>query len=147
MFMDRSFDSVKQALTSTYSMQHEIGRGGMAVVYLAQDLKHNRRVAIKILRPELAVAIGTERFLNEVRVTANLQHPNIVPLHDSGRVEDFVYFIMPYVEGESLANRPEFRPDVLLRAVAKGERCAKDQRITAACPGRTSYLESARRLS
>ncbi len=90
------------ALTGRYTVQREIGRGGMATVYLAEDLKHHRSVAIKVLRPELAAALGPERFLREITITAKLDHPNILPLLDSGQAGDFLYYVMPFVEGESL---------------------------------------------
>ena len=93
------------ALADRYRIERELGAGGMATVYLAQDLKHDRRVAIKVLRPELAAVIGAERFLTEIRTTANLQHPHILPLFDSGAADGFLYYVMPYVEGESLRDR------------------------------------------
>ena len=77
----------------------------MATVYLAEDLRHHRKVAVKVLRPELAAVIGAERFLAEIRTTANLQHPHILPLHDSGEAGSFLYYVMPFVEGESLRDR------------------------------------------
>ena len=77
----------------------------MATVYLAHDLKHDRRVAVKVLRPELAVVIGADRFLAEIKLTANLQHPHILPLHDSGAADGFLYYVMPFIEGESLRDR------------------------------------------
>jgi serine/threonine-protein kinase len=77
-------DSLRDALADRYTLERELGRGGMATVYLARDLKHDRQVALKVLRPELAAALGAERFLAEIRVTANLQHPNLLPLFDSG---------------------------------------------------------------
>ena len=77
----------------------------MAIVYLASDLRHDRPVALKVLRPDLAAAIGAERFLQEIKTTANLQHPHIVPLHDSGEVDGVVYYVMPFVEGEGLRER------------------------------------------
>jgi eukaryotic-like serine/threonine-protein kinase len=86
-------------------MERELGAGGMATVYLAHDLRHDRRVAIKVLRPELAAVIGAERFLAEIRTTANLQHPHILPLFDSGAAGSFLYYVMPYIEGESLRDR------------------------------------------
>ena len=95
------------ALADRYRIEREIGQGGMATVYLARDLRHEREVAIKVLRPELAAALGSERFLAEIRTTANLQHPGILPLHDSGSVEGIPYYVMPYVEGESLRDRLE----------------------------------------
>ncbi|NIQ54679.1 MAG: protein kinase, partial [Gammaproteobacteria bacterium] len=81
--------------------------GGMATVYLAQDLKHRRQVALKVLRPELAAVVGAERFLAEIETTANLQHPHILPLFDSGEADSFLFYVMPYVEGESLRERLE----------------------------------------
>jgi serine/threonine-protein kinase len=93
------------ALADRYRLEGELGAGGMATVYLAQDLKHDRKVAIKVLRAELAAVIGAERFLSEIKTTANLQHPHILPLHDSGTADSFLYYVMPYVEGESLRDR------------------------------------------
>ncbi|HZJ01354.1 MAG TPA: protein kinase [Gemmatimonadaceae bacterium] len=93
------------ALADRYHIDRELGAGGMATVYLAEDLKHNRKVAVKVLKPELAVAIGAERFLAEIKTTANLQHPHILALHDSGEVNGTVFYVMPYVEGESLRDR------------------------------------------
>jgi serine/threonine-protein kinase len=93
---------LKTALADRYVIEQELGAGGMATVYLAHDVKHNRKVALKVLRPELAAVIGAERFLKEIEVTANLQHPHILPLHDSGEADTFLYYVMPYVEGETL---------------------------------------------
>jgi eukaryotic-like serine/threonine-protein kinase len=93
------------ALADRYRIERELGAGGMATVYLAQDLKHDRPVAVKVLRPELAAVIGAERFVVEIRTTANLQHPHILPLHDSGEADSFLFYVMPYVEGESLRDR------------------------------------------
>jgi tRNA A-37 threonylcarbamoyl transferase component Bud32 len=93
------------ALAGRYAIDRELGQGGMATVYLAQDLRHDRKVAIKVLRPELAAVIGADRFLSEIRTTANLNHPHILPLHDSGQAESFLYYVMPFVEGESLRDR------------------------------------------
>jgi len=98
-------DRLRAALADRYTIDHEIGRGGMATVYLAHDVRHDRKVAVKVLRPELAAVLGAERFLNEIKVTANLQHPHILPLHDSGEADSFVYYVMPYVEGETLRDR------------------------------------------
>jgi serine/threonine protein kinase/tetratricopeptide (TPR) repeat protein len=94
-----------EALSDHYRIQRELGQGGMATVYLAEDLKHNRKVAIKVLNPELAAALGAERFLREITTTANLRHPHILPLYDSGEAGGFLYYVMPYVEGESLRDR------------------------------------------
>src|SRR5256712_2524663 len=96
---------LQTALTGRYTIERELGRGGMAIVYLAQDLKHRRSVAIKVLHPELAAAVGTDRFLREIEIAASLTHPHIVPLHDSGEADGFAYYVMPYVEGESLRER------------------------------------------
>ena len=93
------------ALADRYRIERELGAGGMATVYLAQDLKHDRKVAIKVLRPELAAVIGAERFLSEIKTTANLQHPHILPLHDSGEADSFLFYVMPYVEGETVRDR------------------------------------------
>ena len=92
-------------LADRYRVEREIGAGGMATVYLAHDLRHDRRVAIKVLRPELAAIIGGARFLAEIRTTAHLQHPHILPLFDSGEADSFLYYVMPYVEGDSLRDR------------------------------------------
>ncbi len=93
------------ALADRYTIQRELGAGGMATVYLAEDVKHRRKVAVKVLRPELAAVIGAERFLHEIETTANLQHPHILPLHDSGTVDGTVFYVMPFVDGESLRDR------------------------------------------
>ena len=98
-------DSVRQALSGRYQIVREIGRGGMATVYLAQDLKHPRQVALKVLRPEVAGALGADRFLKEIELAARLQHPHILGLLDSGTAGDVLYYVMPYVEGESLRHR------------------------------------------
>ena len=93
------------ALGRSYSLVRELGAGGMATVYLARDLKHERDVAIKVLHPDLAAALGAERFLTEIRTTANLQHPHILPLHDSGEAGGFLFYVMPFVDGETLRTR------------------------------------------
>ena len=103
--MTEQLDRLKAALADRYSIERELGSGGMATVYLARDLKHDRQVAVKVFRPELAAALGTERFFREIKITANLQHPHILPLHDSGEAGGFLYYVMPYVEGESLRDR------------------------------------------
>ena len=93
------------ALSDRYRIERELGAGGMATVYLARDERHDRNVALKVLKPELAAVIGADRFLNEIKTTANLQHPHILPLHDSGAVDGTVWYVMPLVEGESLRDR------------------------------------------
>ncbi|HQR18057.1 MAG TPA: protein kinase, partial [Gemmatimonadales bacterium] len=86
------------ALADRYRIERELGAGGMATVYLAEDMRHGRMVALKVLRPELAATLGSERFFREIQVAARLQHPHILPLHDSGEAGGFLYFVMPYVE-------------------------------------------------
>src|SRR5688572_32166505 len=98
-------DRLRTALTQSYTIDRELGRGGMATVYLAQDAKHDRLVALKVLHPDLAASLGPERFLREIKLAARLNHPHILPLHDSGDADGFLYYVMPYVEGESLRER------------------------------------------
>ncbi len=98
-------DHLASALGDRYRIERELGQGGMATVYVAEDVKHRRRVALKVLKPELAAVIGADRFLREIETTAKLQHPHILPLHDSGVVEGTAFYVMPYVEGESLRDR------------------------------------------
>src|SRR5690242_13169300 len=93
------------ALRDRFAFERELGRGGMGLIFLARDLRHNRQVAVKLIRPELASVVGSERFLREIQLAAQLQHPNIVPVYDSGECEDTLYYVMPYVEGESLRAR------------------------------------------
>src|SRR6266704_722731 len=93
------------ALAGRYAIERELGAGGMATVYLARDLKHDRDVALKILRPELAAVLGAERFLQEIRISARLDHPHILTLIDSGESDDFVWYVLPYVRGESLREK------------------------------------------
>ncbi|HSM04649.1 MAG TPA: serine/threonine-protein kinase, partial [Longimicrobiales bacterium] len=95
------------ALEGRYHIERELGVGGMATVYLADDLRHERKVALKVLKPELAAVVGADRFLAEIKTTANLQHPNILPLFDSGEADGFLFYVMPLVEGESLRDRIE----------------------------------------
>ncbi|HUQ48182.1 MAG TPA: protein kinase [Gemmatimonadaceae bacterium] len=96
---------LKEALSERYDIKREIGAGGMATVFLAQDLRHDRPVALKLLNPELGAVLGPERFLAEIRVTANLQHPNLLPLFDSGASDGLLYYVMPFVDGETLRAR------------------------------------------
>ena len=97
--------SLNAVLAGRYEIAREIGAGGMATVYLARDVKHDRQVALKVLKPELGAVLGVERFLAEIKVTANLQHPNLLPLFDSGEAGGLLFYVMPYVEGESLRAR------------------------------------------
>ncbi len=92
---------LESALAGRYRIERKLGEGGMASVYLAEDIKHERKVALKILKPELAAVIGAERFLAEIKTTANLQHPHILPLFDSGEAEGFLYYVMPFIDGET----------------------------------------------
>ncbi len=103
--MNHILDRLKAALSDRYAIQEEVGAGGMATVYLARDLKHDRQVAVKVLRPELAAALGAERFHREIKIAAQLQHPHILPLLDSGEVDGFLYYVMPYVKGVSLREK------------------------------------------
>jgi len=93
------------ALADRYRIERELGAGGMATVYLAEDLKHHRQVAIKVLRPELAAVLGADRFVQEIQTTAQLQHPHILPLFDSGEADGFLFYVMPYIEGETLREK------------------------------------------
>jgi serine/threonine-protein kinase len=111
------------ALADRYRLERELGSGGMATVYLAEDLKHRRRVAIKVLHPELSAVIGSERFLKEIELTANLQHPHILPLYDSGAADTFLYYVMPYIDGETLRVRLERERQL---PVASAVRIAKE---------------------
>jgi serine/threonine-protein kinase len=103
--MSKNTGAISTALADRYKIVSHLGEGGMAAVYLAEDLKHERKVAVKVLRPELAAVIGADRFLHEIKLTAALQHPNILALYDSGAADNFLYYVMPYVEGESLRDR------------------------------------------
>ena len=102
--MNYAINSVR-SLAARYTIQRELGSGGMATVFLGWDVKHKRQVAVKILKPELSVSLGAERFLREIETTANLRHPHIVPLYDSGEAHGALYYVMPFVEGESLRER------------------------------------------
>jgi eukaryotic-like serine/threonine-protein kinase len=97
--------ALADALRHRYTLERELGRGGMATVYLARDLRHNRSIAVKVLHPELAASLGSERFLREIQIAGQLSHSNILPLHDSGEADGLLYYVMPYVEGNSLRQR------------------------------------------
>jgi len=98
-------ERLETALDGKYRIERKLGEGGMATVYLAEDIKHKRKVALKILRPELAAVIGAERFLTEITTTANLQHPHILPLFDSGAADGYLYYVMPFIDGETLGQK------------------------------------------
>ncbi len=100
--MTQPLARLSAALSDRYTIERELGQGGMATVYLAQDLKHDRQVALKVLKPELAAVIGAERFVVEIKTTAALQHPHILPLFDSGTADSFLYYVMPFIDGETL---------------------------------------------
>src|SRR5687767_11449671 len=98
-------DRLTSALAGRYRVERELGAGGMATVYLAEDLKHDRKVAIKVLKPELAAVLGAERFVIEIKTTAALQHPHILPLFDSGTADSFLFYVMPFIDGETLRDK------------------------------------------
>ena len=125
--MPALLDRITSAFATRYPIERELGRGGMATVYLARDPTHGRLVAVKVFRPELAASGGRERFLREVQVAARLTHPHILPLHDSGEVEGLPYYIMPYIDGESLRDR-----------LQREHRLELDQARAFSCRGRSS---------
>ncbi|HEX9690593.1 MAG TPA: serine/threonine-protein kinase, partial [Gemmatimonadales bacterium] len=98
-------ERLSSALADRYQIERRLGEGGMATVYLAEDLKHKRKVALKVLKPDLAAVLGAERFVQEITTTAQLQHPHILPLFDSGTADGFLFYVMPYIEGETLRNK------------------------------------------
>jgi len=116
-------ERLESALAGRYRIERKLGEGGMASVYLAEDLKHERKVALKILRPELAAVIGAERFLSEIKTTANLQHPHILPLFDSGEAGGYLYYVMPYIDGETLRDKLDREKQL---GVQESLRIAKD---------------------
>ncbi|MBA3659505.1 MAG: protein kinase, partial [Gemmatimonadales bacterium] len=131
--MPDPLDQLRAALSGHYEIERQIGQGGMATVYLALDGKHDRQVAVKVLRPELAASLGADRFLREIKTAARLQHPNILALYDSGVADGFLYYVMPFVEGESLRDRLNREqqlplPDAiqLTCEVAEALQCAHD---------------------
>ncbi len=103
--MSEQFERLKLSLADRYVLEGKLGVGGMATVYLAQDMKHRRKVAVKVLRPEFAATVGADRFLREIEIAARLTHPHIVPVHDSGEADGLLFFVMPHVDGESLRDR------------------------------------------
>ena len=103
--MPEQLAKLREALAGRYDIDRELGRGGMATVYRARDVQHDRWVALKVLHPELAASLGAERFQREIKLAASLQHPHILGVYDSGSVEGYLWFTMPFVEGESLRDR------------------------------------------
>src|SRR5213594_1022976 len=124
---------LRDALADRYAVERELGRGGMATVFLAEDLKHRRPVAIKVLHPDLAAAVGADRFLREIQIAARLQHPHILPLYDSGAASGLLFYVMPYVEGESLRDRLDREKQLSLEETL---------RITAEVAGALAYAHS-----
>src|SRR5215203_6035248 len=112
-------ESLRAALAGRYNLARELGAGGMATVYLAHDLRHDRKVAIKVLKPELAAVLGADRFIQEIKTTASLQHPHILPLFDSGSADGILFYVMPYIEGvtirEKLNRETQFGVDEAVR--------------------------------
>jgi len=100
-------DQLQDTFGTAYTVERELGSGGMATVYLAEDVRHRRKVALKVLHPELSAVLGPERFLKEIELTANLQHPHILPLFDSGEMNGRLFYVMPFIEGETLRRRLE----------------------------------------
>jgi len=127
--MSEPIDPLQAAVSDRYTVERKLGAGGMATVYLAQDVRHNRKVAIKVMDPDLAELIGAPRFLKEIETTASLQHPNILPLYDSGRVGTTVFYVMPYVQGESL--RARLTRETQLARRAPGQSPAVNQPLSA----------------
>src|SRR5688572_26167528 len=105
--MTTTAERLAGSLSDRYRLERELGQGGMATVFLAEDVRHRRKVAIKVLHPELSAVLGPDRFLKEIELTANFQHPHILPLFDSGTADGLLYYVMPYVEGETLRGRLE----------------------------------------
>src|SRR4029453_1602563 len=128
---------VKRALANRYKVERVLGEGGMATVYLAQDLKYKRKVAVKVMRPELASTLGADRFLREVEIAARLTHPHILPMYESGEAKGLLYYVMPYVEGETLRDRIKRETQLpvedalkIAREVAEALACAHEHGIT-----------------
>ena len=115
--MSDNLQRLTAALAARYQIERELGRGGMATVYLAKDLEHDRQVAVKVMRPQIAAAMGAERFLREIEIAGSLDHPNILSLLDSGETSDLLYYVMPFIEGESLGERIERDGPLAVEAV------------------------------
>ena len=103
--MATQVERLQAAIAGRYEIERELGRGGMATVYLARDLKHDRHVAIKVLLPDVAVALGAERFKREIGIATKFSHPHVLPLYDSGEADGSLFYVMPYIEGESLRDK------------------------------------------
>ncbi|HZD06441.1 MAG TPA: serine/threonine-protein kinase, partial [Longimicrobiales bacterium] len=112
-------ERVVAALEGSYAVEREIGSGGAATVFLARDLKHQRPVAVKVLKPTVAAALGADRFLREIDIAAHLNHPHILPLHDSGEADGLLYYVTPFIEGESLKDRLDREGPVPVREAVR----------------------------
>src|SRR6184192_706989 len=145
------FPQLRAALAGQYTIERELGRGGMATVYLAHDRKHGRPVAIKVLAPELAAAVGRERFLREIETAARLTHPHILPLHDSGEADGLLYYVMPYVEGQTLRGASiasgRSRSRMRCRSPARWRTLSATPTNTRWCTGTSSLRTSCSRLA
>ena len=117
--MNEAYERLTAALSDRYKIERELGQGGMATVYLAEDLKHHRQVAVKVLKPDLAATLGADRFVREVEVAARLHHPHILPLYDSGEADGFLFYVMPYEEGQSLRERLQKETELPIRDVVR----------------------------
>jgi len=144
--MAELLERLRESLASRYRIERELGAGGMALVFLAEDLRHHRRVALKVLRPELAAEIGRERFVREIETAARLSHPHILPLLDSGAAGELLYYAMPYVEGESLrarlAHEKQLPLDDALRIRARSPMRWASPTATASCTATSSRTTS-----
>jgi len=114
-----TLERLRASLADRYRLERELGHGGMATVYLAEDLRHHRQVAVKVLRPDLAATLGPERFLREIEVAARLHHPHILPLYDSGDAGGFLFYVMPYEPGQSLRERLDREKELPIRDVVR----------------------------
>jgi serine/threonine-protein kinase len=117
--MSHSLEALKKALAGRYDIERELGAGGMATVYLANDIRHQRQVAVKVLKPDLANALGPDRFLREIRIAANLNHPHILALFDSGEADGFLYYVMPYISGNTLRDRIDKEGELPVREAVR----------------------------
>jgi len=137
-------EQLTTALGDRYRIERALGQGGMAVVFLAEDLKHHRRVAIKVLKPELSAVLGSDRFLREIEIAAALQHPHIVPLYDSGQAGGLLYYVMPFADGESLRQRlareQQLPLDVALAITREVGGAPVDRDAEANCMGRPNQI-------
>ncbi len=127
--MSEQLDRVKTALADRYDLERELGAGGMATVYLAEDLKHHRKVAVKVLRPELAAVLGAARFVQEITTTANLQHPHILPLFDSGEADSFLFYVMPFIDGETVRDKLNLETQLGIEEAVRSVRLSDRQAI------------------